>query len=230
MAPPQLLTERFVVDVLKKFVPAYWNVLVDTVVEFWETLLSSLATLDFLEALNGAVKALTRLPYLPFVAYIDSVGDALEANADFYRRFVVTGDKALRIVTRTLRETFLQASFIANDTVIDLLIQAFAVLVWRILTRSDIIRTLIRFGGIRSAEQLGRVMQGRALKALYEALIRVLLLAAALSFTLFGMLWVGLNWHKFFVKDALPQDSEIVHTGRREPFAHRKNLRPGPDR
>lgn len=228
--PPPLITSSFALDVIRRFLPQFFETLLDGFAKFWDELLAGLTTLDLLRALDASVRLLTRLPYTSLMAFVDTVASVLEAKAGHYSRYVVRGDVALMMITKTLRESFLNYSLLGNESVLDLILERIAGFIWRVLTRSTIISRVLRLGSIRSLADLVRVFKGSALRVVWQQVVRVLLIMFAISFSFQSMLWVGLNYHKFFLQLALPQDSARVKSARRKPFLHRINARPGPDK
>lgn len=209
------------------FLPAYLEVFTQTWSNFWTKFWANLTSLSFLDMLNLFIDTFSRLPFLPILAIIQTLGRTLEGNSRQYRSYVLTGDDVVRLTTLFMREGYLNISQLGNSSIFDIILQWLAGLIWGFVTKSNFLFKLIKLAGISTLEDLVRIFRSSALKQLWLTLVRVVLAYFALGFILALLVMFGLNYHKWFADLRLAQDSKRVW--RKKGAVHRQNRKPGSD-
>jgi len=198
MSNPKLLRFSDAVSLVLGFIPAYFDVIVtlvkDTASEWWD----AISHFQLLDALFIVSNATLTLPFTPIIAIVRDLSNVLVRNADHYRRYIITGDEAVRLLTRNIEASFIEAGNLRNDSIIEAMLQRFALIVFNFLTKSSAFQKLLKLIAVRSAEDLYKVFRASAIKSVIMLLIRFFMIWFALGYAMISLIVVGRKFDELF--------------------------------
>jgi len=224
---PPLLRLPSPLAVLKEFLPTFFTGLSSSWTTFLDESWTAVKDFNLIGLLDAVVRFVTRLPYQTHIAFVNSVGRVLIANAAYYRRFVVKGDDVVRFMVKNQVEIFTQAGQLGASDVFDLVLGWLVQMGWAVVMKSSLLHKIFKLAKINSYEQLFKYFKTGALKNLWLTVVRVLLVYWALAYTMISFVIIGAFFHKWFEAFALAQDSK--RSWRKKGGVHRVNRRRGKD-
>lgn len=171
---------------------------------------------------NQIFVAFQTISLAPIRASLEAMMASTTQNARWYRRKVVTGEQVVRIVQNTIREGFLEATFLKENTIADALMQWLLVSIWNGTSR---VRFLWKAANVNGLDDLIKLYQNSTLKTIYIRLFTLFWGFMSLGVLTIAYVSFAANFHKLF--DPLAQDS--VRVWKKRPGRHRVNKKGGAD-
>lgn len=189
-------------SIVGNFLPTYFSILGREIDKTWRSikdgfpnpLLMGFAIFDFF----------TIAPFIPLYAFVENVGRSMLPNAQFYRRYVITGYDAFKLCTEITTRVSFKAGLI-DTTFVEGFIVWLASRIWTMIQGGGTIGLIRKLIGLKDYADVLKLARNMVTKNIAMQLMRWFMVWFAVGYAMLTMVALGVYWDEWFT--GLRQDS-----------------------
>jgi len=144
-----------------------------------------------------AIGFLLDFPFTPLRAVLENLGRAMLPNAQFYRRFVITGYDAFKLNVQTINSGTLRASLM-DLSLVDQFFLWLGGRFFTVLTGGGLISRIRRLMGIETVDDVVRILRGSITRQVALQILRTAIQFFSVGFGIVSLINLGLDWNTQF--------------------------------
>lgn len=181
--------------VLRDFIPTYFDVLGREWDRSWTAAKEAFPNL--LLVAFELFGFFTSIPFLPLYAFVEDVGRSMLPNAQYYRRYVITGYDAFKLVTEITTKSSLKAGLI-DTTFVEQIIVWIASRIWVQISGGGLIARIRKLIGLTDYNSVLNLVRTTVTKNIAMQLMRWFMVWFAVGYAMITMVAVGVYWNEWF--------------------------------
>lgn len=144
-----------------------------------------------------AIGFLLDFPFGPLRAVLEGIGQAMLPNAQYYRRFVITGYDAFKLNVQSISSGTFRASLM-DLTLADQFFIWLGGRFFTVLTGGGLISRIRRLMGIETVDDVVRILRGSITRQVALQIIRTTIQFFSVGFGIVSLINLGMNWNVWF--------------------------------
>lgn len=192
---PEIITLQLAGRYLRTYLSTFFDLWGRTLDRAWDSIKADFPN-PILMSIT-AVGVIFDIPFIPLQALLENFGRAMLKNAEYYRRFVITGEDAFKLNVEFITRGSLRAGLI-DQSIIDMGFSWLAARLFNTISGGGLLAKIRKLMGVLTSSDVERILKGSITRQVALRAFALMLAFFSVGYGIVSMLNMGLTWPETF--------------------------------